>query len=120
VASMTPPVLSRAGKIVFILHLLVFLTFTSFFLPADEFGTTQRIAISSTMFLALTGLMYVATDTLPRLEYLTNCDILIVVSSLLVFAVNICELTTERWRQCPAAVCLSDKACHRVQGIVCW
>lgn len=76
-------------KIIFILHLLVFLTFTSFILPADATGIGNRIAISSTMFLALTSLAYVAAETLPNLEYLTSCDKLINAATIIVFAVNV-------------------------------
>ena len=38
----------------------------------------------SRRFLALTGLLYVAAETLPTLEYLTSCDKLIVVATLIV------------------------------------
>jgi hypothetical protein len=65
---------SSHRKIIWPLHLLVFLTFTSFILPADTTGISNRVAISSTMFLALTSLAYVAAETLPELEYLTSCD----------------------------------------------
>ena len=48
-----------------------------------------RVSISSTMFLALCGLLNVAQETLPKLEYLTNCDELIMVSTVIVFGVNV-------------------------------
>ena len=69
--------------------MLVALTLTSFFFPGDSSGVGLRIAISSTMFLALNSLMYVASETLPTLEYLTSCDKLIVVSTLIVFVCNV-------------------------------
>lgn len=48
-----------------------------------------RVSISSTMFLALCGLLNVAQETLPKLEYLTDCDKLIMLSTVIVFLVNV-------------------------------
>ena len=76
-------------KIIFVLHMLVLLTLVCFLFPADGDGSAIRMSISSTMFLALTGLLYVAAETLPPLEYLTSCDKLIVVATVLVFFVNV-------------------------------
>ena len=36
-------------KIIFVLHMLVLLTLTSFFFPGDEEGVAIRVSISSTM-----------------------------------------------------------------------
>jgi hypothetical protein len=67
------------GKILFVLHLLVYATLASFFFPGDPEGVAVRVSISSTMFLALCGLLNVASETLPKLEYLTDCVRLTVV-----------------------------------------
>jgi hypothetical protein len=67
----------------------VYATLASFFFPGDAEGIAIRVSISSTMFLALCGLLNVAQETLPKLEYLTDCDTLIMLSTVIVFSVNV-------------------------------
>ena len=76
-------------KIGFVLHMLTLLSLSQFFFPGDPNGMQLRVAISTTMFLALCGLLYVAAETLPRLEYLTSLDKLIVMSTTVVFFINV-------------------------------
>lgn len=76
-------------KIGFVLHMLVLLSLSQFFFPGDPNSMQLRVAISTTMFLALCGLLYVAAETLPRLEYLTSLDKLIVMSTTVVFFINV-------------------------------
>lgn len=64
---------THSWKILFVLQLLVYATLASFFFPGDTDGVAVRVSISSTMFLALCGLLNVASETLPKLEYLTDC-----------------------------------------------
>ena len=100
-------------KIIFVLHMLVGLTLTSFFFPGTETGISCRIAISSTMFLALTGLLYVAAETLPKLEYLTSCDKLIVVATLIVFFINVWNgILLRLWNSEGAEVVTDEAAEH--------
>jgi uncharacterized membrane protein YgcG len=80
---------THSWKILFVLQLLVYATLASFFFPGDTDGVAVRVSISSTMFLALCGLLNVASETLPKLEYLTDCDKLIMLSAVIVFLVNV-------------------------------
>lgn len=77
------------------------------------------------MFLALCGLLNVAQETLPKLEYLTNCDELIFLSTLIVFLVNVwnCVLL-QMWNAAGTplsdsddAISFADVSCSTVETI---
>lgn len=75
-------------KILIPIIIVVLMSMLTFFIPAKEIET--QVALGATALLTVIALKFVIADGLPDVDYLTNADILLIGSYLIVF-LALCE-----------------------------
>jgi hypothetical protein len=74
------------------LYLVTALSFTTFDVPTDSMGIVERYSMISTYFLAAFAMLYVVGESLPKTDFLTKIDKVIVMTTMSL-ALN-CAATT--------------------------
>ena len=70
-------------KVVLINVLMSIWAWSVFWMPGDEFG--DRVGVSLTLFLASVAFLFVISDKLPKVDFLTALDKMILFSFLMLF-----------------------------------